>query len=46
MENAGKSIVPFLTFPGNAEEAINFYVASFTGAIPEKRARFSMACSN
>lgn len=29
MENKQTSIIPFLTFPGTAEEAVKFYVAIF-----------------
>ena len=29
MKNLNQSIVPFLTFCGNAEEAMNFYISVF-----------------
>lgn len=32
MKDSKKGITPFLTFPGTAEEAINFYVSVFPGS--------------
>jgi predicted 3-demethylubiquinone-9 3-methyltransferase (glyoxalase superfamily) len=40
LEQTNQKIIPFLTFPGNAEEAMNFYATVLPGAKIESIVRF------